>query len=626
MDANQIKDALNQEAQSIAELLLPNGKIERREWVCGSLAGEEGRSLKVCIDGRKIGTWRDFAADVGGNNLLELWKEVKQVSFIDAYMEAKKYLGVFEEEYVKGTATKKPKVVRKDNWDEFKTEKKEAWADYLIKERGISEAVVESYKVMNEGGSTILFPYWDEGLKEIDMVKFLAVARDNGKKKMWTSADTAKTLFGKWMASDDDSTLVITEGEIDAMSVSDATTGKYPAVSVPFGAKAESKDGSDPNMEWISNDFEFLNRFEKIILALDNDEAGIQATKSIVKRLGRDRCHVVSFGEGKDANEIHKSDGVNGTRKLLQVIEEAKPFEPENLKNASSYYDNMEDRFFNPNSKSIGIPLPWDMPFHIRMNELSILTGFSGSGKTMLLNYLCCHFASLDNRLCIASLEIRIEETISCLVAQAVASDKPSSKEDLKQAMEWLGDAFWFYDHVGQVDFDQMLDSFVYAHRRHGIKIFVIDSLMKCGLAFDDYQGQKVLVDRLADFVQKYDVHIFLVAHAKKKDSEKEYVGKMDVKGISEITDMANNVITVWRNKSKEEAINELEMGEQDPTGEQAQELDMTMFSSRFSVVKQRGDKGEEPTIKLWYNKDSRHYTEHWKPNSERFTNDENNN
>ena len=626
MDANQIKDALNSEAQTIAEMLLPNGKVERREWVVGSIAGEEGRSLKIVIQGRKIGTWRDFAADIGGNNLLELWKEVKNITFVEAYMEAKKYLGVFEEEYVRGTATKKPKVKPEVNWKEYKQEDKEEWADYLTIKRGISEAVIESYKVMSKDNSTILFPYWDEGLKEIDMVKFLKVARANGRKDMWTSADTAKTLFGKWMADSDDSTLVITEGEIDAMSVSDSLMGKYPAVSVPFGAKSEAKDGSDPNMEWISNDFEFLNRFERIILALDNDEAGQNATKSIVKRLGRERCHVVDFGEHKDANDAHLKDKKEGTNALVEIIENAKPFEPENLKNAMGYEEAIEDRFFNPNSMSRGIPLPWDIPFHIRMNELSILTGFSGSGKTMLLNYLCCHFASLENRICIASLEIRVEETIACLVSQCVAKDKPDSKDELKKAMNWLGDGFWFYDHVGQVDFDQMLDSFIYAHRRHGINIFVIDSLMKCGLAFDDYQGQKVLVDRLADFVHKYDVHIFLVAHAKKKDSEKEYVGKMDVKGISEITDMAHNVITVWRNKSKEEAINELEMGSQDETGEQALELDMTMFSSRFSVVKQRGDKGEEPSKALWYNKDSRHYTEHWTPISENFYHDEGNN
>ena len=358
-------------------MLLPNGKVERREWVVGSIAGEEGRSLKIVIQGRKIGTWRDFAADIGGNNLLELWKEVKNITFVEAYMEAKKYLGVFEEEYVRGTATKKPKVKPEVNWKEYKQEAKEEWADYLTIKRGISEAVIESYKVMSKDNSTILFPYWDEGLKEIDMVKFLKVARANGRKDMWTSADTAKTLFGKWMADSDDSTLVITEGEIDAMSVSDSLMGKYPAVSVPFGAKSEAKDGSDPNMEWISNDFEFLNRFERIILALDNDEAGQNATKSIVKRLGRERCHVVDFGEHKDANDAHLKDKKEGTNALVEIIENAKPFEPENLKNAMGYEEAIEDRFINPNSMSRGIPLPWDIPFHIRMNELSILTGFS---------------------------------------------------------------------------------------------------------------------------------------------------------------------------------------------------------------------------------------------------------
>ena len=102
MDAHEIKDLLHSDPLSVCELLLPNGKLERNDWCVGSTAGEEGRSLKIATKGRKVGTWKDFAGDEGGNNLLELWAKVKRVTFVDAYIEAKKYLGVFEEEYLKG--------------------------------------------------------------------------------------------------------------------------------------------------------------------------------------------------------------------------------------------------------------------------------------------------------------------------------------------------------------------------------------------------------------------------------------------------------------------------------------------------------------------------------------------
>ena len=84
MDANEIKEMLHEDPLSICEHILPNGKMERREWCVGSVAGEEGRSLKVCVEGRKVGTWKDFASGDGGSNLLELWARVKCMTFVDA--------------------------------------------------------------------------------------------------------------------------------------------------------------------------------------------------------------------------------------------------------------------------------------------------------------------------------------------------------------------------------------------------------------------------------------------------------------------------------------------------------------------------------------------------------------
>jgi hypothetical protein len=74
-------------------------------------------------------------------------------------------------------------------------------------------------------------------------------------------------------------------------------------------------------------------------------------------------------------------------------------------------------------------------------------------------------------------------------------------------------------------------------------------------------------------------------------------------------------VISVWRNKAKEEAINTIDPRDID----EIHNLETTMFNSLFSVHKQRGDKGEEPQKRLWYNKDSRHYNEEHKPEMKGF-------
>lgn len=78
----------------------------------------------------------------------------------------------------------------------------------------------------------------------------------------------ANALFGLHLVKDTDNTIVVTEGEFDAMAVHQETG--YPAVSLPNGV-SNLPDGLIP----------YFNRFEKIILWMDNDEAGLLNTLKI---------------------------------------------------------------------------------------------------------------------------------------------------------------------------------------------------------------------------------------------------------------------------------------------------------------------------------------------------------
>src|SRR5690242_2505954 len=95
MRAADIAAKLSAEAEAIAQYLLPNGKRDGREWVCGSVDGESGKSLKVCITGSKAGVWADFAGDAKGD-LLDLWMQVRRITLTQACDEAKRWLGVVE--------------------------------------------------------------------------------------------------------------------------------------------------------------------------------------------------------------------------------------------------------------------------------------------------------------------------------------------------------------------------------------------------------------------------------------------------------------------------------------------------------------------------------------------------
>jgi twinkle protein len=150
----------------------------------------------------------------------------------------------------------------------------------------------------------------------------------------------------------------------------------------------------------------------------------------------------------------------------------------------------------------------------------------------------------------------------------------------------------WIYDHLGMVKPNKMLAVLRYCHNKLKADHVVVDSLMKCGMAPDDYAGQKSFIDGLCGIALETGMHIHLVAHARKGEKETDRLDKFDLKGSSEIADQVDNLLIVSRNKGKEN----------DKTGKLADEPDAFL-----SVVKQRhGD--WEGTAGLWYHHPSQSY------------------
>ena len=602
MNADEVKEELAINAEGVCQLLLPNGRRKANEWHIGSVSGEAGSSMRVHLGDGKAGLWADFSSGEKGSNLLELWRVVKDITFKEALDEAREYLGVRQDYHIKPVkapqrASEPVEIPESKVGDEAHSDSDCVF--YLMDGRSICKEALIDYDVRFKGDTIAFVYYADSERSDVDMVKYMGVRREDGKKKIFTSKNSKKTLFGKHTINDDCSTLVITEGELDAMSY--ACAG-IPAVSVPFGAKWESDSGSDPNMEWIQNDYDFLERFATIAISMDMDDAGRRATASIIKRLGASRCRVVELPK-KDANETMLVEGLDALR---SAFEAAVFVDPDSLHGVEKYKADVHDLLYS--DVGHGFPLPWgDIPFHIRMNELTVVTGFNGSGKTMLLNYLCVWFASLGQRVCIASLEVPVKMNLSYLVRQAMGKEV-LSEEEFNQGMDWLGKNFWFYDHVGQVEAEDVLETFAYAYKRYGVTLFIIDSFMKLGFGVDEYNKHKEFMDKVTAFVNQYDVHVFLVAHARKKESERERVDKHDVKGVSEITDEAHNCITCWRNKQKEQEVYELRQAGDDDSLDLAEDIILSKYDALMAVVKQRNGNGDEPQVKLWYGKGNRQY------------------
>ena len=229
---------------------------------------------------------------------------------------------------------------------------------------------------------------------------------------------------------------------------------------------------------------------------------------------------------------------------------------PIRLLKASTFISQTMDRFFPEDDEDLpGVTLRLPKLKNVRFSPgcLSIWTGQNGHGKSMILNQFTLDAITAGEKVAIASFEMSAGRTLQRMVRQATGYFRPEMS-DVVECMEWLGKSLWVYDHLGTVDRKNVLDAFSKGMEEHGISHMVIDSLLKLGLGEEDYSGQKRLVDELQNFAQKKGGHVHLVAHSRKLSSDQDRPGKCDVRGSASITDLADVVLSVWRNREKEEA------------------------------------------------------------------------
>ena len=269
------------------------------------------------------------------------------------------------------------------------------------------------------------------------------------------------------------------------------------------------------------------------------------------------------------------------------------------VRSASSYIDDVIAHFHDDNEPR-GVKTPWQKVgalVRFRKSEVTIWTGYNGHGKSLVLGMVTLGFVAQGQRVCIASMEMLPKITLSRMARQAFVTSKPDA-EDIRDLYQSTGEHVWLYDQQGMVNSDKIVGVANYAARKLKCDHFIIDSMLKCGLAEDDYGGQKHLVDKLCTVARDTGIHIHLVAHSRKGKDETAIPGKMDVRGAASITDQADNVISTWRNKAKELAISE-------GNGHQV----VNDPDALLDVCKQRN--GEwEGRIKLWFDAASLQFVE----------------
>lgn len=594
MDAAETNRMLLSQFGEFCSYLFPEGVVRGNHFLIGGLDGRKGESLQITLQGSAAGRYKDFANE-GDKGATPLWllSKSKGIPFPEAMKQAKEWLGIKDDDY--GIRKHKSK-----EWDRPSVgdrngiqlaEPNSKVMDYLTLERRLDPIVLSKAKIAeSKDGEWIIIPYFEPGEKEAHHIKKMRVDRPNGKKEITATKGTKRGLYGKNLIDENVSEITITEGELDALSF---LSWGIPAVSMPNGVS---------DMAWVDIDWEWLERFERINVCPDMDEQGRLVAPDICKRLGLHRCFIVSLPR-KDVNECLQ-EGFDRL-KMEGLLKEAKAIELDEIKRPNEYTDEVLD-YYSTDWALRGYETPWHpaLPWRVRKGEFTVLSGFSGHGKTIALNHLMLHLVQQGARVMDASLEIKPGMTLYNMTRCALGK-KNGTTEEVRASIEWISDSMFFLDCIGTVNTDRLLHAMEYARKRHGIDVFVIDSLFKCGLSSEDYGGQRAFADKLTTFCNNTGAHVILVAHSRKVSTgnEMNVPSKSDVAGSSDITNAAFNVIIWWRNKLKKQKLDEARQA-MPPNNEAIAEW-IDAPDGQVFIDKQRFGEGEEAKVYVWLNFDA---------------------
>lgn len=223
------------------------------------------------------------------------------------------------------------------------------------------------------------------------------------------------------------------------------------------------------------------------------------------------------------------------------------------VQSSSQFREALHRELYDLEWKERGAYLPWRKFDQVRFpgGQVSLWLGMNGHGKSLLTSAVMLDFMVQGQKACIASMEMYPHDTLKRMLRQAVGVQTPS-KTTTDQFLRWSDPRLFIYDQQGTVDRREMLAIIRYCAAKLGVQHFVLDSLLKCGLAEDGYSEQKEFVDSLCVVAKDFNVHIHLIHHSRKPADEHSIPGKYDSRGSGTIVDQVDHVFIVWRNKKKE--------------------------------------------------------------------------
>lgn len=351
--------------------------------------------------------------------------------------------------------------------------------------------------------------------------------------------------------------LVITEGEIDCLTVSQVQGNKYPVVSLPNGAKSARKT--------FEAQYDWLESFEEVIIMFDMDKPGRDAVKEVCGILTPGKIKIATL-PCKDPNECLQQ---GRAADIVNAIWNAKPYKPSCIINGVDLWETLRDE----QEEDFGYPLPWDidlqrMTMGIRKGELILVTAGTGTGKTTFVRQLAHHFGvNLGLKVGMLMLEENVKRTAKGLMSihtgkrLALNRHLISDEEYAKAFEETLGTGrFVLYEHFGSLASEDLIHNIRYMSAAENCDFIILDhiSIAISGLDIDnERKATDVLMTKLRSLVEETGVGMLVISHLKRVDGtpaeEGGIISLSHLRGSQALSQLSDGVWALERNQQAED-------------------------------------------------------------------------
>lgn len=331
--------------------------------------------------------------------------------------------------------------------------------------------------------------------------------RTPDKKFYWLGASDAVGLYGKWLWPKGGRKVIVTEGELDALTVSELQENKWPVVSLPHGAASAVKA--------IKRDMDWLISFEEIVLAFDMDEPGQTAAKACAEVLPLGKVKIAKL-PAKDASEAWTTGKV---KELSLALWQAEPFRLDGIVTAAEIASSI---LVPP---QMGSPWKWEsltqLTYGRRSGELIGFGGATGGGKTDFfceqIEYDVCTLGVPTGLL---FLEQPPKETIRRIMGKHLSKmlhipGAGWSEDDLKEAAAQAAKLpLFLFDHFGQMDWETIKARIIYMVKALGCKHIYLDHLTALSAGAEDENKELGrIMSEIAGLAQEMGFIFHFISH-----------------------------------------------------------------------------------------------------------------